>query len=305
MSIVRAGGRVERKVGLVGVGIMGSAIGANLLKAGFTVIGCDVDMARMRALSAAGGIAAGSPREVAEQANVVITLLPGVDILHEVITAPNGLIAANNRKLMVADCGTFEIVGKKRCLAVLEAAGMAMLDCTISGTGAQAKTGDLVVYASGSESVYLTCLPVFSAFARASHYVGVFGNGSKIKYIANLLVAIHTVATAEAMVLAQRAGLDLQAVYDLVTSGAATSRMFEVRGPSMVAGEYDRNVASKLELWQKDMLVIGGFAKELNCPVPLFAQSAQLYNAAIGKGCGKLDMAAICTVLEGLAGIER
>jgi 3-hydroxyisobutyrate dehydrogenase-like beta-hydroxyacid dehydrogenase len=182
---------------------------------------------------------------------------------------------------------------------------MAMLDCTISGTGAQAKTGDLVVYASGSESLYPGCLPIFSAFARASHYVGVFGNGSKVKYIANLLVAIHTVATAEAMVLAQRAGLDLQAVYDLVTSGAATSRMFEVRGPSIVAGEYDRNVASKLELWQKDMLVIGGYAKALNCPVPLFAQSAQLYNAAIGQGLGKLDMAAICMVLEGLAGIER
>jgi putative dehydrogenase len=296
---------VERKVGLVGVGIMGSAILPNLVKAGFTVIGFDVDTARMQALSAAGGIAARSPREVAEQADVIVTLLPGANILHDVITAPAGLVAANNRKLIVADCGTFEISGKERCCAALEAAGMAMLDCTISGTGAQAKTGDLVVYASGSESLYRACVPVFSAFARASHYVGVFGNGSKVKYIANLLVAIHTAATAEAMVLAQRAGLDLQAVYDLVTSGAATSRMFEVRGPSMVAGEYDKNVASKLELWQKDMLVIGGFAKALNCPLPLFAQSAQLYNAAVGQGRGKLDMAAICTVLEGLAGIER
>jgi 3-hydroxyisobutyrate dehydrogenase-like beta-hydroxyacid dehydrogenase len=292
-------------VGLVGVGIMGSAILPNLMKAGFTVIGFDVDRARTQALSEAGGAAAHSPREVAEQANVVITFLPGADILHDVITAPEGLIAANNRELIVADCGTFEIAGKERCRAALETAGMAMLDCTVSGTGAQAKTGDLVVYASGSESLYPTCLPVFSAFTRASHYVGAFGNGSKVKYIANLLVAIHTVATAEAMVLAQRAGLDLQTIYDLVSSSAATSRMFEVRGPSMVAGEYDKNVASKLELWQKDMLVIGGFAKTLNCPVPLFAQSAQIYNSAIGQGFGKLDMAAVCTVLEGLAGIER
>src|SRR5687767_15691047 len=187
---------------------MGSAIGANLMQAGFSIVGFDVDRTRMEALAAAGGIAAGSPREVAEQANVVITLLPGADILHEVITAPNGLIAAGNPKLIVADCGTFEIAGKERCRAALEAAGIAMLDCTISGTGAQAQTGDLVVYASGGESPYAACLPVFSAFARASHYVGVFGNGSKVKYIANLLVAIHTAATAEAMVLAQRAGLD-------------------------------------------------------------------------------------------------
>lgn len=296
---------MERKVGLVGVGIMGSAIGANLVKAGFIVVGFDVDPARMQDFTAAGGVAAGSPREVAEQADVVVTLLPGAHILHDVVSASDGLIAAANRKLVVADCGTFEIAGKERCREALEAAGVAMLDCTISGTGVQAKTGDLVVYASGSESIYSTCVPAFSAFARATHYVGMFGNGSKVKYIANLLVAIHTVAAAEAMVLAQRSGLDLQAVYELVKSGAATSRMFEVRGPSMVAGEYDKNVASKLELWQKDMLVIGGFAKELNCPVPLFAQSAQLYNAAIAQGRGKLDMAAICAVLEGQAGIER
>jgi L-threonate 2-dehydrogenase len=296
---------VERKVGLVGVGIMGSAILPHLMKAGFTVIGFDVDTARMQALSAAGGIAAGSPREVATQTDVIVTLLPGADILHDVITAPAGLVAASNRNLIVADCGTFEISEKERCRTALDAAGMAMLDCTISGTGAQAKTGDLVVYASGSESAYTACLPVFSAFARATHYVGVFGNGSKVKYIANLLVAIHTAAAAEAMVLAQRAGLDLEAVYNLVTLGAGASRMLEVRGPSMVAGEYDKNVASRLDLWQKDMRVIDGFAKALNCPVPLFAQSAQLYNAAIGQGRGKLDMAAICTVLEGLAGIER
>ncbi|MCI3951980.1 MAG: 3-hydroxyisobutyrate dehydrogenase [Burkholderiales bacterium] len=296
---------MERRVGLVGVGIMGSAIAANLIKAGYHVVGFDVESARMQALAESGGVAASSPREVAQQADVVITLLPGVDILYEVATAADGLIAAKNRKLVVADCGTFDIPGKDRCRHALQAAGMEMLDCTISGTGSQAQTRDLVVYASGCENRYEGCVPIFSAFARASHYVGVFGNGSKVKYIANLLVAIHTAATAEAMVLAQRAGLDLKAIYELVKSSAATSRMFEVRGPSMVAGEYGRNVASKLELWQKDMFVIGDFAKALNCPVPLFAQSAQIYNAAIGQGHGKLDMAAICAVLECLAGIER
>lgn len=284
---------------------MGSAIAANLIKAGYRVVGFDVEGARMQSLAESGGVAASSPREVAEQANLVITLLPGVDILYEVATSADGLIAAKNSELIVADCGTFDIPGKDRCREALQAAGMEMLDCTISGTGAQAQTGDLVVYASGSEGRYESCVPVFSAFARASHYVGVFGNGSKVKYIANLLVAIHTAAAAEAMVLAQRAGLDLKTVYELVKSGAATSRMFEVRGPSMVAGVYDRNVASKLELWQKDMFVIGDFAKALSCPVPLFAQSAQIYNAAIGQGRGRLDMAAICAVLECLAGIER
>ncbi len=296
---------MERKVGLVGIGIMGSAIAANLLKAGYNVVGHDVEPARLREFAAAGGAPAESPRDVARQTDVVVTLLPGADILYDVISAPGGLVSAGNRALVVADCGTFELAGKERCRAVIEAAGMAMLDCTISGTGAQAKTGDLVVYASGDAAHYRACLPAFSAIARASHHVGEFGNGSKIKYIANLLVAIHNAAAAEAMVLAQRAGLDLQTVYDLVRSGAGQSRMFELRGAAMVAGEYGRNVASKLDLWQKDMQVIGGYAKELNCPVPLFAQSAQLYNAALAQHLGAQDMAAICKVLEGLAGIER
>ena len=293
------------KIGLIGVGIMGSAIAANLMKHGFGVIGYDVDAARMKALAEAGGIAARSPREVAEQADVIVTLLPSPEILYAVAAGSEGVIAANRRDIVVADCGTFDIPGKERCRVALEAAGIELLDCTISGTGAQAVTGDLVVYASGSGRGYQACEPAFAAFARASHHVGAFGNGSKVKYIANLLVAIHTVATAEAMVLAESAGLDLKTVYDLIKISAATSRIFEVRGPSMVAGEYDKNVASKLELWQKDMAVIGGFAKALNCPVPLFAQSAQIYNAAIGQDLGKQDMAAVCAVLERMAGIER
>jgi 3-hydroxyisobutyrate dehydrogenase-like beta-hydroxyacid dehydrogenase len=222
-----------------------------------------------------------------------------------VVTAPDGLIAARNPRLVVADCGTFDIDAKERTRDALAAAGMSMLDCTISGTGSQAKTGDLVVYASGEEHSFHACRPAFSGFARASHYVGAFGNASKVKFVANLLVAIHTAAAAEAMVLAQRAGLDLRAVYDLVRDGAGTSRMFELRGPLMAAGVYDQDVASRLELWQKDMQVIGRYARGLACPVPLFAQSAQLYNAAIGQGRGKLDMAALCAVLENMAGIER
>lgn len=292
-------------VGIVGLGIMGSAMSENLVKAGFKVIGYDIELAKTQALAGSGGVGANSPRQVAEQADIVVTVLPSVAILHEVLTAENGFIAAGNRRLIVADCGTFDIADKQRCRTALAAAAMDMLDCTISGTGSQAKTKDLVVYASGDESHYAQCRLVFAGFARASHYVGEFGNGSKMKYIANLLVAIHNVAAAEAMVLAQRAGLDLRTVYEMIRIGAGSSRMFEVRGPMMVAGEYDKDVASKLDLWQKDILVIGRFASDLECPVPLFSASAQLYNAAMGHGYAKLDMAAVCAVMEQLAGIHR
>ena len=296
---------VERKAGVIGLGIMGSAIGTNLLKQGYTVFGYDVADDRMQEFVAAGGVAATTPRAVGEHADVVITLLPSVEILGSVLAGPDSLAQSRNSKLVVADCGTFDITGKRRCLQAAQHAGIVLLDCTVSGTGSQAKTGDLVVYASGDHEGYVKCAPFFAAFAREHHFVGEFGNGSKVKYIANLLVAIHNAAAAEAMVLAERAGLDLQTVWDLVRSGAGNSRMLELRGPLMVAGDYEREVASRLDLWQKDMAVIGSFAGELNCPVPLFAQSAQLYNAAIGQGRGKQDMAAVCAVLEGLAGIRR
>ncbi|MGQ0751902.1 MAG: NAD(P)-dependent oxidoreductase [Betaproteobacteria bacterium] len=296
---------VTTTVGIVGLGIMGSAIAWNLIKQGFKIVGCDIDATKTKAVAASGGIGADSPRRVAEQADLVITLLPSELILHEVVTAKGGLISAGNRNLIVADCGTFDITEKQRCHSALTAAAMGMLDCTISGTGSQAKEKDLVVYASGEESHFALCQPVFAGFARESHFVGEFGNASKVKYVANLLVAIHNVAAAEAMVFAQQAGLDLRAVYDLIRIGAGNSRMFELRAPMMVAGEYDKGVASKLDLWQKDMRVIGEFARNLKCPLPLFSASAQIYTAAVTQGYAKSDMAAVCAVMEELAGIKR
>ena len=296
---------MEHAVGLIGVGIMGSAMARNMIAAGIAVIGFDVDATKLRALSAMGGIAAPDPRSVAEQADVIVTVLPSAAALQDTIAGENGLIAARNPRLVVAECGTFSLADKERSRVALADAGMAMLDCPISGTGAQALTRDLVVYASGDEAAYGRCLRAFDGFARSRHFLGAFGNGSRMKYVANLLVAIHNVAAAEAMVLAQRAGLDLAMVYDMIRIGAGTSRMFEVRAPMMVDGRYDHAVTSRIDLWQKDMRVIGDFAAELGCPVPLFSASAALYAKAMEQGLGAQDTGAVCTVLERAAGIDR
>ena len=288
-------------VGLIGLGIMGSAMAEHLSLAGFKIVGYDIDPDKRMVAD----VAVQCPRDVAELTDVVLTVLPSAAALADVIAGTNGLIAAGNENLLVADCGTFDLEDKERCRKTLEAAHMRMLDCTISGTGAQARAKDVVVYASGAEGEYQRSLPVFEGFARASHYVGPFGNGSKLKYVANLLVAIHTVAAAEAMVVAERAGLDLHAVYDLIRTGAGSSRMFELRAPLMAAGEYLEKVQSRMELWQKDMQVIGRYVRDLHCATPLFAASSQIYNAAMAQGHGAADMAAVCAVLESLAGVRR
>ena len=144
-----------------------------------------------------------------------------------------------------------------------------LLDCTLSGTGAQARVKDLIVYASGDRKSCRRVATVLEGFARAHYYVGAFGAGSKMKFVANLLVAIHNVAAAEAMVLAMKSGLDPALVLKVVADGAGSSRMLQVRGPMMVKGDYSE-ATMKVKTWQKDMTIIGDYARKIDCPTPLF-----------------------------------
>jgi 3-hydroxyisobutyrate dehydrogenase-like beta-hydroxyacid dehydrogenase len=179
-----------------------------------------------------------------------------------------------------------------------------MLDCPISGTGAQAKTKDIVIYASGPRAAIRTLMPLLSDFSRATHDLGAFGNGSKMKYVANLLVAIHNVASAEAMVLGMKAGLDPEQILRLVRSGVGNSRVFELRAPMIAKNRYEP-ATMKISVWQKDMAVIADFAHTIRSPTPLFDATAPLYKQALADGRGAQDTAAVATVLERKAGLKR
>ena len=285
------------KVGVVGVGIMGSAIAANLLKKGAAVVGYDVDARRMSELAAAGGAPADSASEVADQAEIMLTSLPSAPALAATVAAA---LQKRRAGLVIAELSTLPIAVKLDARDRLAAAGIALLDCPLSGTGAQAVTGDLAVYASGDRAAYERALPVLQKFARVSHYLGAFGNGSKMKFVANLLVAIHNVASAEAMVLGKQAGLDPAAVAEVIASGAGTSKVFELRAPMMVKGDYAPTM--KIDIWQKDMAVIAEYAASLGVATPLFTASIPVYNAAQTEGHGGEDTAAVCAVLERMAG---
>jgi 3-hydroxyisobutyrate dehydrogenase-like beta-hydroxyacid dehydrogenase len=286
-----------KSVGVIGLGIMGSAMSANLVKAGFTVHGYDVLAARRSALKRAGGRPAGSAAEVAARAPLVITSLPAADALHQVA-------AELETRCIVIETSTLQINDKLLARETLAKKKIEMLDCPLSGTGAQARTKDLAVYASGDKSAFSKITSVLEGFSRAHYYLGEFGNGSKMKYVANLLVAIHNVAAAEAFVLGMKAGLDPETIYKVVGDGAGTSRMFQVRGPQMVAGRYD-DATMKVEVWQKDMKIIGEYATRLGVPTPLFNASAAVYTAAMAQGFGKQDTAAVCAVLEAFARLKR
>lgn len=293
-------------VGIVGLGIMGSAYARHLLAAGYQVVGYDVAEEAGAALSKAGGRAVGSPCEVAEAAEVVLVALASVAALDDACLDPgSGLIAGISPNAVVAEMGTLPLEAKEQIRTALGAAGAMVLDCPVSGTGAQADKGDLAIYASGDQAAAERIRPVFDAFARDVRYVGPFGAGIKLKYIANLLVTIHNLAAAEAMLMAEQAGLDLQMVYDAVSSGAGSSRMFEVRGPMMVRDEYEPPTM-KFDVYMKDISLIMDFARDVGCPTPLMAASVPYYVGALAQGRAKQDTAGVFAVLRSLAtGRER
>ena len=293
--------KTNRSVGMIGLGIMGSAMAANLLRAGFRVVGYDVLPAARRAFARAGGVAARSTAEIARRAPIVVTSLPSVAALEAVA---GELARAPHPGLIVVETSTLPLAAKEAARSVLARKAITLLDCPLSGTGAQARTKDLNVYASGPRAACNACKEVFEGISRAHFYLGAFGTGIKMKFIANLLVAIHNVAAAEALVLAKKAGLDPALTLKVVSDGAGSSRMLQVRGPMMVADDY-REATMKVEVWQKDMHLIADFATQLDCPTPLFATCAPLYTAAMAAGYAKQDSGSVGAVLGEMAGLPR
>src|SRR4051794_1222033 len=287
-------------VAVIGVGIMGSAIARNLIASGFRVSGFDPDPARLSELRDMGGAPATSVPDAARGAAFVLTSLPTVAALEATVAS---LEAAPVPEAIVVELSTFPPQAKQQAHDRLRAAGMILLDCPLSGTGAQARTGDLALFGSGDETAFARCHEVFAAFARVIHYLGAFGNGSRMKFVANLLVAVHNAAAAEAIVLGARAGLDPERIVDTISSSAGTSRIFELRGPMMARGVYTPPTAT-MHVLQKDSATIAAFARALGVDTPLLNAAAPLYDEADALGYGEEDVAAVHAVLARRAGIQ-
>jgi len=292
---------MSTRVGVIGLGQMGGAIAANLIKNGFTVSGFDPVDAMKDRLAANGGTPLDSVGAVARAAEFLVISLPSPQALADVAAEVAGVTKSGQVAMEVS---TLTIDDKQAAHDTMAAAGVTLLDIPMSGTGVQARSGDLVYFASGDEAAYATAKPVLEGFCRDGYHVGGFGDGSRMKFVANLLVAIHNVAAGEAMTLARKAGLDPQQTLDVIGASAATSRMLEVRGPTMVSGDYAGGGIA-LRLFQKDMSIIGGFTKELGVAAPLFQTSAGIYDRAMNEGHEEDDTASVCAVLERMAGIKR
>ncbi len=287
-------------MGVIGLGIMGGAMAEVLLEAGYQVSGFDPKPAALRRLKKAGGMVLSSAAAVAEQSDVVIVSLATARALAVVVAE---LAAARpKRKPIIIETSTLPIADKDAAAAALANAGMRTLDCPISGTAVRLKQGAWTIFVSGDAATARKTKDIFAEFTSNAPYVGAFGNGMRMKFIANHMVAIHNVAVAESLTFARKMGLDAQQVWDLfATSPVIGNGVFKLRGKFMV----DRNylpATMKVEVWQKDMQVIGDMAKAVNCPTPLFSACGPIFNAAMAQGLSQHDTASVCEVLDAMAG---
>jgi putative dehydrogenase len=286
---------MDLTVGIVGVGTMGLPIAGNLVDSGFRVVGYRRSAMPAEFL-AIGGEPVGSPAELAERSDVVLTILPTDDALRQVVGGPQGLVGGAHHGLVVAELSTLSIEGKTACADQLAERGVPMLDCPISGMPAMVAARTAALFCSGDKDAYDRALPVLEGFAGSVEYLGGFGMGTKTKFVSYCLLAIHTMAAAESMVLAKKAGLDLDALYRVINNSIAGSTVYARRAPMMISGTYTP-APGPVDTLHEGLEQVREFASSIQCPLPLTELAYDYYTRAQRAGRGQEDIAVMFSVL--------
>jgi 3-hydroxyisobutyrate dehydrogenase-like beta-hydroxyacid dehydrogenase len=282
-------------VGIVGVGLLGGAVAARLRAAGHAVVGYDVAEPALARLAALGGTPVTSIADLARAAELVCTILPSLTTVEGAILGSGGLAASGRRGPVIVQMSTISPTLTERLARETAARGLVFLDCPISGTSGMVAKGEGVIFVGGEAAAYQRWKPLLESILPRAVHVGRAGQAMVLKLVANLLVALNSAAAAEAINLARASGLDPQVVVDVLRTGAATSRMLEVRGPLMVRGEYPAQM--KLDLFMKDLHLIQDAGKTAGAPLPLTDVAERLYAASQNAGHGAEDLAVVITEL--------
>jgi 3-hydroxyisobutyrate dehydrogenase-like beta-hydroxyacid dehydrogenase len=285
-------------LGIVGLGLLGSAVARRLRAGGHDVVGYDLVAEKGKALVELGGRAAQSAEAVAKSAEAVCVVLPSLASVEEVVLGPRGLAASGPAGATIIQMSTISPALTERLAREVTARGLAFLDCPISGTSAMVAHGEGIIFVGGELSVFARWRPVLETILPRAVFIGAAGQAMVLKLVANLLVALHSAAAAEALLLARQAGLDLGLVLDVLTKSAATSRMLEVRGPLIAREEFPPQM--KLDLFMKDLHLIQEAARSVGAPLPLTDVAERLYAAAMEAGHGGADLSVVVKAIEGV-----
>jgi 3-hydroxyisobutyrate dehydrogenase-like beta-hydroxyacid dehydrogenase len=293
-------------IGIVGLGIMGGIMAETLRGAGYAVCGHDIAPAARARLKKAGGKPLASAASVAQQSEVLIISLATsaalAKVASEIAAAPD---SKAGKRALVIETSTLPLDDKLAAAALLKRAGHVVLDCPISGTAARMKDRAWTIFVSGDRKASKAVDPILRVFTDNLPQVGAFGNGTKMKYAANHLVAIYNVAYGEVVTLGRKMGLDVRQMLDLFgESPVLGTGVMRLRVPFMLDRKYTPPTM-KVEVWQKDMQVIGDMAKSLGCPTPLFTACVPIYTAAMGQGLAQEDTASVAEVLGAMAGLPK
>src|SRR5262252_2206509 len=284
-------------IGIVGLGLLGHAIASRLLRAGHAVVGFDVLPERVGGLEALGGKGAASAAAVARAAEAVCTVLPSLVTAESAIVGREGVLEGAHSGLAVIQMSTISPRLTEALARDVASHGLGFLDCPVSGTSSMVERGDGIFFVGGERALYERWRPVLESVLPRAVLVGTVGQAMTLKLVANLLVALHSAAAAEALTLARKAGLDLDVALDVLNSSAGTSSMLKVRGPMIVRGDFPAQM--KLELFMKDIHLMQEAAAAVGAPLPFTDLAERLYAAAQAAGHGSEDLAVVVTALGG------
>ena len=292
------------QVGIVGLGVLGSAIAEVLLANKFRVAGYDTDATKARNLDARGLTRAASARDLVSGADTVLTCLPTAEALEAATSDNQGIVSPDLAGKIVIETSTLPIPDKEAARVRVETAGAGMLDCPLSGNRVMALKGELTAFASGKQETFQRVEPLLRGFCREAHFVGPFGDGMKMKICGNILNLVHNSVAAEIMVLGMKSGLDPKMIHKVISGSGSSSRMFDLRGGFMAENDYMQE-AMNFSIPLKDARIISQQAADVLCPIPIYQAALQPYYAAVAQGHFDEDASAVCAALELAANCVR
>jgi 2-hydroxy-3-oxopropionate reductase len=293
---------MTKKIGFVGLGLMGSSLARHLIAAGFPVTVHDIDPAKVDAIVQAGGTKAGATDRIAADVDVIMLSLPSSPVVNDVVNNTLKLFETGRPGLIVIDATTADPEMSMELAGRLRAKGIEMLDATISGTSEMCAVKDTIFMVGGTEKIYKDCEPLFAAMAREWVYMGENGKGAVIKLIVNLVLSLNRMALAEGLTLAKKAGLDQLQTLEVLKKSAAFSKIMDQKGYRMVNKQF-LPPAGHLSIHYKDVRLMLALGAKLDCPLPLTSLDAQALASEICKGRGDWDSSSIISFYNDLANI--
>ncbi len=290
---------MNKTIGFVGLGLMGSGMARNLVKAGFRVIGYDLNSDNVAAFTASGGQKIENPETMAAQVDVILLSLPNSDVVNEVVHKTLKLKETRRENLILIDTTTADPGMSKALAEQLQSKGITMLDATISGTSKMCAEKNITLMVGGDKGIFQECENIFSALAVQTFYLGPNGSGALMKLIVNLVLGLNRMVLAEGLSLGRRAGVDSEQMLNVLKYSAAYSKAVDMKGLKMTTADF-LPAEGKLAFHLKDVRLMLDLSRRLNFPLPLSCLHAQALTSLIAKGRGEWDNAAIMSFYDDL-----